>query len=136
MDIEVGTSIPRFLVERVDAEKMKTMAVLLRDPNPIHFDADVVRRLGMGDRVVNQGPNNVGYVINMLLAWLEDPSAIQSVTVRFRGNVFADDRLEAGGEVTGVEVQGEQRIATCDVWLDRDDGVRVVSGTASVLLPN
>lgn len=136
MDIEVGTNIPVFRIEHVDAEKMKTMAALLRDPNPIHFDLDTVRALGMGDRVVNQGPNNVGYVVNMLLAWLEDPAAIETVQVRFRGNVFAGDRLEAGGEITDIRSRDGIRTATCDVWLDRDDGTRVVSGSAVVKLPN
>ena len=132
MQIEAGTSIPPFAIERVDAEKMKTMAALLRDPNPIHFDVEAVRALGMGDRVINQGPNNVGYVLNMLLAWLGDPAGIRSVQVRFRGNVFAGDRLEAGGTVTALEERDGQRVATCEVWLDRDDGARVLSGTAEV----
>lgn len=136
MEIQVGTLIPVFRIDDVDAEKMKTMAALLRDPNPIHFDVDAVRALGMGERVVNQGPNNVGYVVNMLLAWLGDPAAIVTVQVRFRGNVFAGDRLEAGGEVTDIEDTDTARRATCDVWLDRDDGTRVVSGSAVVELPD
>lgn len=129
--MRVGTRIPEWRIDSVDAEKMKTMAVLLRDPNPIHFDVEAVRRLGMGDRVVNQGPNNLAYVVNMLLAWTGDVAALKAVAVRFRGNVFAGDALVAGGEVTAVR-DGE---ADCDVWLDRSDGTRVLAGTATVALP-
>lgn len=136
MTIEIGTSIPTWRVDGVDAEKMKTMAVLLRDPNPIHWDTDVVRELGMGDRPINQGPNNVGYVTNMLIAWLGDPGAIRSFRVRFRGNVFAGDVLEAGGEVAAITDAAGRRLATCEVWLDRaSDGTRVLKGTAEVALP-
>lgn len=136
MDVQVGTRIPEWAVASVDAEKMKTMAVLLRDPNPIHFDVEAVRRLGMGDRVVNQGPNNLAYVANMLLAWTGDVAALRVLRVRFQGNVFAGDALVAGGEVTAVRSEDDERVADCDVWLDHADGTRVLSGTATVAVPS
>jgi acyl dehydratase len=109
------------------------MAALLRDPNPIHWDVESVKRLGMGDRVVNQGPNNMAYVVNALMAWVGgDPAAVRSVQVRFQGNVLAGDRVTAGGEVTEVREEDGQRIAVCAVWLDRDDGARLLAGTAEV----
>ncbi len=136
MVIEVGDQIPQLEITSVDAARMKTMAVLLRDPNPIHFDIDSVIRLGMGDRLVNQGPNNVGYLMNLLIAWLGDPAAIVQVSVRFRANVLEGDRLLGGGEVRAVDGDGPARTAACDVWLDRNDGTRVVSGSAIVRLPD
>ena len=69
MHVAAGTSIPEWRVERVDPEKMKLLAAIARDPNTIHWDRAEVARRGLGERVVNQGPTNLGYVINMLLAW-------------------------------------------------------------------
>lgn len=135
MTVQVGDQLPVWTLEAVDPARMKTMAVLLRDPNPIHFDTEVVSRLGLGDRPINQGPNNVGYVLNLLIDWLGDAAAIASIRVRFRGNVFAGDQLAASGRVTGIDEEAGRRRATCEVWLDRDDGSRVVSGTATVWLP-
>lgn len=132
MDVTVGTRIPDWVIESVDAEKMKTMAVLLRDPNPIHWDVDAVRQLGMGDRAVNQGPSNMAYVVNAIIAWCGDPAAIRSVQVRFQGNVLAGDHVTAAGEVVEVREDGDNRIAVCDVWLDREDGTRLLAGTAEV----
>ena len=43
----VGTELPE-LVVAVDTEKMKTMAVILRDSNPIHWDVDAVQGAGHG----------------------------------------------------------------------------------------
>ena len=63
---DVGDALSERVIESVDAEKMKTMALLLRDPNPIHWDVGSVRELGMGDRPVNQGPNNMAYLGGML----------------------------------------------------------------------
>jgi acyl dehydratase len=111
------------------------MALLLRDPNPIHWDVEAVRELGMGDRVINQGPTNMAYVINMLIAWAGDPGRIRSLNVRFRDNVRAGDRVTAGGTVSEVRSDGEERLALCEVWLDVTDGPRALAGTAVVAVP-
>lgn len=134
-DVEVGSPITPFSVDQVDAARMKTMAALLRDPNPIHYDPEVVRSLGLGDRPVNQGPLNVAYVANALLGWAGgDPSALRRLQVRFAGNVFAGDRVTAGGEVVALHEEDGDTIATCQVWLDRDDGTRLLHGQAEVAI--
>jgi len=135
MDVEVGTPIPAWTVESVDTEKMKTMAALLRDPNPIHWDVDAVRSLGMGDKVINQGPTNMAYVLNMLISWLGDPACVRRITVRFLANVLGGDSVVAAGRVTGLREEGGERLADCEVWLERADGQRVLAGTATVALP-
>jgi acyl dehydratase len=100
---EVGYELPPLVIDGVDEEKMKLMAAILRDPNPIHFDADQVRALGIGDRVVNQGPSNMSYLLNMVTRWSGGVPTLRSVAVRFLGNVFAGDRVECTGRVTAVD---------------------------------
>ena len=55
-------------MERVLPERMRTVAALFRDPNPVHWDHAEVAARGGGDRVINQSPINVAYIVNMLLA--------------------------------------------------------------------
>lgn len=136
-----GTPIVPLVIDRVDAGRMKTMAALLRDPYPIHWDPDAVRAAGYGDRPVNQGPLNLAYVANMLMANFGERS-LRRLTVRFHGRVFAGDAVIAGGVLQPAANGEEQR--TVAVWLDRerDGGLhrddvstaleRVVSGTAEV----
>ncbi|MFV0463922.1 MAG: MaoC family dehydratase [Nostocoides sp.] len=135
MSIGVGTELPTRVVDRVSIEKMKTMAALLSDPNPIHWDRTATEALGMGPRTVNQGPINLSYVMNMLIAWADnDPTRLRGIRLRFMSNVFEDDRVEAGGRVTAVrDVDGEQ-LADCEVWLDVTGRGRALSGTAVVAL--
>src|SRR3546814_17276029 len=94
---------------------MKEWAVVLHDPNPIHLDVEVVKAKGLGDKVINQGPANVAYVMNMLAAAFPG-SRIEKMDSRFVDYVYAGDRLTAGGTVTGTD---EGR-AFCDVWLRAD----------------
>jgi len=133
-DVQPGTEIPPLVIEEVGTEQMKTVAALLHDPNPIHFDVESVQALGMGDRVVNQGPNNMSYVVNMLGDWAGGPGRVRGLRVRFLGNVFGGDRLTARGTVTGVRDEGGERLADLDVWLERAEDDRVLDGTAVVAL--
>lgn len=128
----VGEPLPGHTVV-VEPGPMKVMAALLRDPNMIHLDPAETARVGLGGRVVNQGPLNLGYVQTMLAARAGGVDRIRSTSFRFHGPVHAGDRVTAGGVLTGSGPEG----ARCAVWLDvTGDGRprRVVSGTA-VLAP-
>lgn len=109
------------VVESVSAERMKTLAVVLDDPNPIHLT---------GDRPINQGPANIAWVLDMLREALPGARLVD-VQVRLLANVLAGDRAIAAGR---VESCADGR-ATCAVWLDVDGGARAVEGTATLILP-
>lgn len=131
----VGDKIPEWVLTEVSAEKMKTMAALLADPNPIHFDLDVLRELGMGDRPINQGPTNVGYIMNMLAAWAGDMARIRGMKVRFLGNVLGGDRVSARGEVSSVDDTGSRCVCTVELVATAAGTAEervVMSGTATV----
>ena len=90
MDVTAGTPVPPWSPGPVSPEKMKIFAAIARDPNPIHWDRDAVAERGLGDRLINQGPLNLGYVVNMLLAWT-GPASLRDIAVRFTSNVFDGD---------------------------------------------
>ena len=126
----VGEELPSWTMDAVDPARMKTMAAILRDPYPVHWDRAGNERIGLGARVVNQGPLNLGYIANMLIAWA-GPESIRRLSVSFGRPVLDGDRVIAGGVVTAIEQHGDVRVAVCDVWLARGDE-RVVTGTATV----
>ncbi len=134
MTVTVGTELPPWDVPEVSAEKMKTMAALLADPSPIHFDDATLQALGMGDRPVNQGPLNMGYVMNAVTDWAGGTERLRVLRVRFLGNVLAGQRLRVTGTVTAVHEQDGVRSADCDVVLTVVGGDAVVSGSATVVL--
>ncbi|WP_426245899.1 MaoC/PaaZ C-terminal domain-containing protein [Nocardioides sp. LHG3406-4] len=131
MTIDAGTQIPELRVT-VDPQAMKPFALLLRDPNPIHLDPDVVAELGLGDRVINQGPLNAAYVWEAIRVWLGDDALVRRLDLRFTSNAFAGEALVAGGRVE--EVHAASAELRCTVWLRREDGTDVLTGTASVVV--
>jgi acyl dehydratase len=128
--VRAGDEIPPWTMPAVDPARMRTMAALLRDPYPVHWDRDANAALGLPGRVINQGPLNLGYIVNMLLAWA-GPSCVRRLTVSFGRPVLDGDRVTARGRVTSVVENDGERLATCEVWLERD-GEHVVTGTAVV----
>lgn len=132
-DVQVGTELPPWELV-VDAEKMKVMAALLADPNPIHFDPRALAALGMDERPVNQGPLNMGYLQTMLARWAGGRDRLLSFRVRFRGNVLAGDTVRAHGRVSALRPTEGGQVATCEISLDVVGGGVALSGTADVLI--
>jgi acyl dehydratase len=132
--VAVGEELPVYDLPAVSPEKMKTMTALLSDPSPIHFDVATVRALGMGDRVINQGPLNMGYVMNAVAQWAGGPDRLRRLKVRFLGNVLAGDHVRVRAVVTALREEENLPLAECDVVLEVVGGDPVVSGTATVVL--
>ena len=134
MNVNVGDAIPDWVMQSVSAARMRTMAAILRDPNPVHWDRNAVASLGLGERTINQGPLGVGYMVNMLHAWAGENS-IRRIVMRFPNPLILDeDRIVARGVVTRLYEADGNRLAECDIWLERDGKGGMMEGTATVCL--
>ncbi len=133
MKVNVGDAIPDWLMESVRPERMRTMAAILRDPNPVHWDRDAVAKIGFGHRTINQGPLGLSYMVNMLHAWA-GPGCIKRLYMTFPMAVLDGDRITARGVVTAVREDGDGRFAECDVWLAREGTDHPLQGKATVKL--
>ncbi|HEY3850851.1 MAG TPA: MaoC family dehydratase [Steroidobacteraceae bacterium] len=131
--MNAGDPLKPFRIASVSPEGMKAWAKFLHDPNPIHLDPAVVKAKGLGDRVINQGPANLAYLINMLQEAL--PGArIESLEVRYVDNVFGGEAVEAGGTIKDISTDGDTSRVNCDVWLRAEARAAVLTGTATLLV--
>jgi acyl dehydratase len=135
MKVNVGDAVPDWLMESVRPERMRTMAAILRDPNPVHWDREAVAKLGFGHRTINQGPLGLSYMVNMLHAWA-GPGCIKRLYMTFPMAVLDGDRIAAQGVVTAVREDSDGRFAECDVWLAREGTEHPLHGKATVRLPD
>jgi acyl dehydratase len=129
MTIAVGDALAPFIIDAVSPAAMHEWAVFLHDPNPIHLDADVVRARGLGDRVINQGPANVAYLINMLHAAFPG-ATLAAIESRFIDNVYGGERVVAAGEIAEIDADR----VTCALTLTAGDDRIVLTGTATMIL--
>jgi 3-hydroxybutyryl-CoA dehydratase len=131
--LQIGSELTPWVFDRIDEESIRDLAAVLQDPNPIHLDADVVRAMGLGDRVINQGPAGIGYLMNMLRSSVEG-AEIEELNVNLAALVHGGDRVTAGGRVDDVEAADNLHRYRCTVWLDVDDGTRSILGTATIVV--
>ena len=127
---KVGDEIPPWDMPVVTRERMRTMAAILRDPNPVHWDAELVSNLPLdvGKRTINQGPLGLSYMINMLHTW-SGPRSVRRIYMTFPRVVLSEDHVTARGQVTAIHDDGA---IDCDIWLERD-GEKLLEGNATVV---
>lgn len=135
MNLTPGDKIPAWIMPNVSSERMKTMAAILRDPNPLHWDRDAVASLplGLGQRTINQGPLGLSYMVNMLHAW-RGPECIRRLVMRFPQVVLDGEEVIANGIVTAVTIDDGVAIAECDIWLSHADRGTLLEGSALVVI--
>ncbi len=133
MNVAVGDTIPEWVMESVCPERMRTMAAILRDPNPIHWDRAAVGALplGLGRRTINQGPLGLSYMVNMLHAWT-GPGSIRRIVMRFPQVVLDGERVVARGEVTAVRDEQQKRLVDCIIRLEHAERGVLLEGNATV----
>ena len=132
----VGDAIPEWVMEEVSAERMRTMAALLRDPNPLHWDRDAVAALplGLGRRTINQGPLGLSYMVNMLHTWA-GPGCIRRMVTRFPQVVLDGERVVARGSIQSLRSVDGELLADCEVRLEHDQRGVLLEGEVTVALP-
>lgn len=112
----------------VDPERMKVLALLLADPNPIHFDAEAAASIG-APRVVNQGPSTMATVYNLFEQTHPD-HRVARVSFRLLGNVLAGDAVT----VSAVPADQAGPDATAfDVTVRTGEGATVITARAELV---
>lgn len=134
VSVEAGTPLPLKRIASVSAPAMHRMAVILDDPNLIHLDPAAVVAAGLGDRVINQGPTSVGYMIDALREAFPDGKVI-GIDARFIANVFGDDAVTITGTLREVTTTTDGVLVLCDMALTADPDRLALTARATVRLP-
>ena len=135
MIVVEGDRIPAWEMASVSAERMQTMAAILRDPNPVHWDRKSVAQLGLGERCINQGPLGVGYMVNMLQSWAGE-NCIKRMFIRFPNPLILDgDHITAKGVVTRQYQEQGVSLVEAETWLERDGQRGLIEATVTIQLP-
>ena len=134
MKVSAGDAVPSWEMQSVSGERMKTMAAILRDPYPVHWDPEIVEKMGLGRRTINQGPLGLSYMINMLHEWT-GPTSIRRIVMRFPLPVLDEEHITARGRVTAIREENGEQLADCEIWLQREGSKPPLEGTATVAIP-
>lgn len=134
MNVQVGDTLPAKPGPDITKARIQMVMDAMDDVNPVHIDEELVKKMGLRG-LVNQGPSNLAYIINMITAWTGDADCVLRMKIRFHNLVVPGDNTIAGGTVTAVRDEGSRRVADCDVWLKLQDGTTMLAGMATVAIP-
>lgn len=129
-EIHTGTEV-RKQFDDISARDIKLVTAITRDPNPIHFDRNVVDQMGMPG-LVNQGASNLSYLIQGIQKLTESYGDISDVEARFRNQVYEGDSLITTVTVEEVRENEDGWIADVSGRVEKEDGTVVVTGTATI----
>jgi acyl dehydratase len=98
-----------------------------------HTDRDEAKKLGFPSIVV-QGMMSTCFVSQVMqdqfgMGWLQGGK----MSVKLTNVLWVDETVTAHARVREEQAEGSKTRVHCDVWVDKDDGVRVILGAASAL---
>ena len=121
------------LTKTVTQPQIDAYAEVSGDHNPIHIDPEAARAVGL-DGTIAHGMLSMAFAGQILTDWLASQdvpgSYVRRLRVRFQGMVRPGDTLTIHGAL-GEREGDTQRI---NVWIDNQQGERVVTGDGDVLL--
>jgi acyl dehydratase len=97
-----GSTLPPHRSSVSDRLSMVRMALLVRDPNQLHLDADYARLNGFAD-VVQQGPIHASQAMVALCGWAGAGWRIARLQLRFLNPVLPGAVLTTHGQVAASE---------------------------------
>jgi acyl dehydratase len=133
-DIEIGDELgPQEWTVTTDSVREFETA-LGKSTQPGFFtDSKVAKRQGLPDVIV-PGPMSMALMDQLLSSWA-DGGWVKKLDVVFRQTVPQDRLLHVGGVITDKSQEGGESRVECDVYVETEEGDRLVGGQAIVLLP-
>jgi acyl dehydratase len=138
-DVKVGDELPALVKGPIQQIQLTRYAGASGDFNPIHQDEEFARAAGMGG-IFAHGMLSMGFVAQVVTDWA-GPGTVRRIAVRFAALVRLKDTVTCRGRVTAKASPVERATGDgtptveLDIWAENQRGERVVTGTATVLLP-
>lgn len=128
-DVFEGDELPgrEFLLEK---DQVRDYARAAHQWAPRFTDDEGARREGLPG-MITPGNMSMGLLATMLEAWA-GPGSLRRLGTTFRGLLLPGRTIRLCGAVT--QRHDETRSVEVDVWIENDEGERVVAGTATLRL--
>lgn len=133
-EVEIGQRIPP-QHQRIEQADLIRYAGASGDFNPLHWDPEFAAKVSPTSGVIAHGMLNMGLVSRVVTEWAGGPEKVRRLAASFRAACPVGSTVEIGGEV--IDKDPEQRTATLSVWVELEDGGKVIdrrSSQAVVLL--
>ncbi len=137
LDTTVGQPLSPLVKPPITQEQLHRYSEASGDYNPIHLDEQAAQRVGL-DGVIAHGMLSMAFLgqfVNQQIADIQG-ARIEHLKVRFLNMVRLGDTLTCHGVVKAQTTHDDlnQSIAI-ECWAQNQDGIKVTTGEAVVLIP-
>jgi hypothetical protein len=144
-DVEVGSEI-------TPLKKVATTRMLVQwagasgDFNPLHYEEDFAKNLGVGHPIVH-GALKRAWLVNLMTDWIGEEGRLKKLSCRYRGMDYPRkmknfDEPQDGetwwckGKVIRKYIEGDEFLAECEIWVANGKGDKTTQGSALTVLPS
>jgi acyl dehydratase len=144
-DVEVGSEVTAL-------KKIATTRMLVQyagasgDFNPLHYEEDFAKNLGVGRPIVH-GLLKRAWLVNLMTDWMGQDGTLKKLSCRYRGMDYPrkmktfDDPVDGDtwlckGKVTKKYIDNEAHLVECEIWVENDKGEKNTTGAAVAVLPS
>jgi hypothetical protein len=144
-DVEVGSELTAL-------KKIATTRMLVQyagasgDFNPLHYEEDFAKNLGVGKPIVH-GLLKRAWLVNLMTDWIGQDGKLKKLSCRYRGMDYPRkmkgfDEPHDGetwwckGKVTKKFIENESHLVECDIWVENSKGEKNTTGGAVAVLPS
>jgi acyl dehydratase len=128
-EISVGDEAPPLVVENLTRTHFVRYAGASGDFNPMHHDDTIATQVG-NPSVFGHGMLTAGLMARQLKDWF-GPEAMRKFQVRFAKQVWPGDTLTFVAKVADKREDGGERLVDVECTATNQDGVEVLTGTAT-----
>lgn len=142
-DVQVGSDVTTL-------QKIATTRMLVQyagasgDFNPLHYEEDFAKNLGVGRPIVH-GLLKRAWLVNLMTDWMGQDGTLKKLSCRYRGMDYPrkmktfDDPVDGDtwlckGKVTGKN--DADHTVECEIWVENSEGKKNTTGATTVLLPS
>ena len=130
-DIKVGDELPA-LRKEISMARMMAYGASTWDFIRIHYDADFVREKGFKGPFLD-GQMLGGFLAQQVQDWAGPRAFLRKLGFQNRVMVFPGDTVTGHGVVTGTRIDGGEALVECDLWMENQDGDKVVQPATAVV---
>ena len=130
-DIKVGDELPA-LRKEINMARMMAYGASTWDFIRIHYDADFVREQGFKGPFVD-GQMLGGFLAQQVQDWAGPRAFLRKLGFQNRVMVFPEDTVTGHGVVTATHIDGGEALVECDLWMENQDGDKVVQPASAVV---
>ncbi|RJP70046.1 MAG: dehydratase [Candidatus Abyssobacteria bacterium SURF_17] len=134
-DVNVADEISSLTKAPITEVQLVKYAGASGDFNPIHTVHHYAEKAGLGG-VIAHGMLSMGFVGEHITKWMGETGTLKRLGVRFIAITRPGDVVTLTGRITGKSESDGEHLVQCELWAEKQDGTKTVTGTATVSLPS